>query len=92
MLGVPKKGFLSKWSVRKALNDLITDLHNSNRPLVQVTLSGEELVEERFFLLGFVAGKDIKIEENVWFSELTVFQICLLDEVLAKKQILIMFW
>lgn len=64
----------------------ITDLHNSNMPLVQVTLSGEELVEERFFLLGFVAGKDIKIEENVWFSELTVFQICLLDEVLAKKQ------
>jgi hypothetical protein len=41
------------------------------------------LVEEKFFLLGFVVGKDIEIEENVWFTALTASQISLLNEALA---------
>jgi len=83
-----KRAFSVSGQFRKALNDLITDMHNSNKKLVQVTLSGKKLVEEKFFLLGFVAGKDIKIKENVWFTALTASQISLLSQVLARKQYL----
>jgi hypothetical protein len=85
-LGLSEKGFSVSGSFRKALTDLITDLHNSNRNLVQITLLGEELAEEKFSLIGFVPGKDIKIEENIWFTALTALQISLLNEVLARKQ------
>jgi hypothetical protein len=81
-----KRAFSVSGSFRKALTDLITDLHNSNRNLVQITLLGEELAEEKFSLIGFVPGKDIKIEENIWFTALTALQISLLNEVLARKQ------
>ena len=54
---------------------MITDLHNSNKPLVQVTLFGEIIPEEQFHLLGFVTAKDLNIETN----------ICLKVENLRKK-------
>jgi hypothetical protein len=75
-----KRAFSVSGSFRKALSDLISDLHNSNKPLVQVTILGEKLVEEKFYLLGFVAGEDIKIKENVWFTALTASIISLLNE------------
>ena len=83
-----KRAFSVSGQFRKALNDLITDLHNSNKKLVQVTLSGEKLFEEKFHLLGFVAGKEIKIVKNSWFTVLTASQISLLNEVFARKQYL----
>jgi hypothetical protein len=49
---------------------------------VQITLTGEKLVEERFFLLGFVKGEDIQIEKSVWFMVLDPKQIDLLNECL----------
>ena len=55
-----------KSSFRKALTDLITDLHHSNKPGVQITLDGENLMEEKFFLLGFVKAEDMQIERSVW--------------------------
>ena len=67
-------------SFRKALSDLITDLHNSNKHLIQITLIGEKIIEERFYLLGFVPANIIS-PKNEWFiilnneqiSELNIF-------------------
>jgi len=49
-----KRAFSVSGSFRKALSDLITHLHNSNKPLVQTTLLCEIIPNEKFFLLGFV--------------------------------------
>ena len=43
-----KRALSVSGSFRKALTDLITDLHNSNKPLVQITLDGDKLMEEVF--------------------------------------------
>jgi len=66
-----KKGFAVSGQFRKALNDLITDLHNSNKKLVQVTLGGKILFEEKFCLLGFVPSDVINLLGNIWFSVLS---------------------
>ena len=70
-----KRAFAVSGTFRKALTDLITDLHNSIKPLVQITLLGEKIPEEKFFLLGFVKGKEVKIENNIWFIRLNFEQI-----------------
>ena len=44
-----KRAFSVSGRFCKALTDLITDLHNSNKALVQITLDGEKLIEEKFF-------------------------------------------
>jgi len=58
-----KRAFSVSGSFRKALTDLITDLYNSNKPLIQINLFGERLPEESYFLLCFVAGKELQIEK-----------------------------
>ena len=64
---------------------MITDLHNSNKPLVQITLEGEKLIEERFSLLGFVNGEDIRLEKHIWFMLLNPARIDLLNECLKDR-------
>jgi hypothetical protein len=80
-----KRAFSVSGSFRKALTDLITDLHNSNKPLVQITLFGEIIPEEKYFLLGFVAGKHIKLTEDTWFTILNSEQLDLLTDCLKEK-------
>lgn len=80
-----KRAFSVSGSFRKALADLITDLHNSNKPLVQITLFGEIIPEEKFYLLGFVDGKDLNIEQNTWFTMLSHEQLDLLSDCLKEK-------
>jgi hypothetical protein len=46
-----KRAFSISGSFRKALTDLITNLHNSNKPLVQTTLSGEIILMRSSFCL-----------------------------------------
>ena len=70
-----KRAFSVSGSFRKALTDLITYLHNSNKKLVQVTLSGNILFEEKFHLLGFVNAEVIELEKNCWFALLTLKQV-----------------
>ena len=70
---------------RKVLADLITELHNSNKHLVQVTLMGEAIPEEQFHLLGFAMGKDLHIKNNVWFTILNHEQLDLLTDCLKEK-------
>ena len=80
-----KRAFSVSGSFRKALTDLITDLHNSNKLLVQVNLLGEIIPDEKYYLLGFVAGKDLHIENSVWFTVLTHEQLNLLTDCLEEK-------
>lgn len=79
-----KRAFSVSGSFRKALNDLIRDLHNSNKHLVQITLAGEKLPEEQFFLLGFVPAIVLNIKNEVWFSILEPEQIVGVDKFLEK--------
>lgn len=80
-----KRAFAVSGSFRKALADLITDLHNSNKPLLQTTLSGEIIPEEQFYLLGFVNGLDLQIDENTWFVILNQKQLGKLENCLKEK-------
>jgi hypothetical protein len=79
-----KRAFSVSGSFRKALSDLIMDLHNSNRHLVQVTLSGGFLPEERFYLLGFVGADVIGLGKDVWFAVLDSDQIETLNQYLSS--------
>ena len=69
---------------RRQLSDLIRDLHNSNKHLVQITLAGEKLPEQKFFLLGFVPAIVLNIKNEVWFSILKPEQIVGVDKFLEK--------
>jgi hypothetical protein len=80
-----KRAFAVSGSFRKALADLITQLHNSNKPTAQITLLGEIIPEEKYFLLGFVNGNDLQIEENIWFAILESAQLNLLTNCLKEK-------
>ena len=80
-----KRAFTVSGTFHKALTALITDLHNSNKPLVQVTLLGEIIHEEQYHLLGFVTGKDLYIENNVWFIILSALQLDLLTDCFKEK-------
>ena len=66
---------------------MITDLHNSNKPFVQINLLGEILAKEKFLLLGFVVGKDMKIEEDTWFTILNSKQLDLLRDCLRINRL-----
>jgi hypothetical protein len=79
-----KRAFSVSGSFRQALTDLITDLHNSNKDSIQVTLSGNFLVEERFYLLGFVNGKVLGLEKDCWFALLTMKQIDSVNIILSE--------
>ena len=80
-----KRAFSVSGSFRKALTDLITDLHNSNKSTAQITLLGEIIPEEKYSLLGFVNGTDLLLEENTWFTILNPEQLTLLTDCLKEK-------
>jgi hypothetical protein len=64
---------------------LIRDLHNSNKELVQITLLGEKLPIEKFFLLGFVPADIVDLSAGIWFSLLNAEQIAKVDEFLGDS-------
>lgn len=80
-----KRAFSVSGKFRKALADLINRLHNSNKPLVQTTLLGEIISEEKYHLLGFVKGDDLQIEGTLWFVLLNSKQVSLLGDFLKEK-------
>jgi len=79
-----KRAFSVSGSFRKALTDLITDLHNSNKNTVQTMLSGEIIPEEEYFLLGFVPAAVLNPNSNSWFIILNAEQISAVDKHLEK--------
>jgi len=51
-------------------------MHNSNRQLCQVTLTGDILVQEyRFYVLGFVPANVVRLKKEVWFCKLISEQV-----------------
>jgi hypothetical protein len=81
-----KRGFSVSGQFRKMLTDLINQMHNSNKRLVQVSLSGEILPEEKFHVLGFVSIGVLGLSKDVWFSRLNSEQISSVDEFLSESE------
>jgi hypothetical protein len=75
-----KRAFSVSGQFRKALADLIVNMHNSNRHNSQVSLSGDILDEDKFSVLGFVPIDVVNLSCDVWFSRLDVEQISLVEE------------
>jgi hypothetical protein len=50
-------------------------MHNSNRQMHQVTLSGEVLLGYEFYVVGFVPADVVRLIGNAWFSKLGSEQI-----------------
>ncbi len=78
-----KRAFSVSGRFRQLLHDLITYLHNSNRPLRQTTLTGVLLVEFKFYVLGFVPADVVRLKEGVWFQKLTSGQVDSMEQYLA---------
>jgi len=81
-----KRAFSVSGQFRKALTDLINYLHNSNKRMLQVTLSGEVLPEEQYYLLGFVGAEVLKMAKDCWFAVLTLEQIGYLDNYFSQRR------
>jgi len=58
-------------------------MHNSNRQLQQVTLSGEALLEYKFYVIGFVPADVVWLKGDVWFADLDSAQIRSVGQFLA---------
>ena len=58
-------------------------MHNSNRQMRQVTLSGEVLVEFRYYVIGFVPVDVVRLRKDVWFSKLNSEQVDSVGEFLS---------
>ncbi len=80
-----KRAFAVSGQFRKAVTDLITDLHNSNKKTIQITLSGEKIAEECYFLLGFMSAELLEIKPASWFVVLNSKQILKVFEHFEKK-------
>ena len=64
-------------------NFWIITMHNSNRRLRQVTLSGEVLPEYRFYGIGFVPADVVRLKKDVWFSKLNSEQVDSVEQFLV---------
>ena len=61
-------------------------MHNSNRRLRQVTLSGEALLKYKFYVIGFVPADIVRLKEDFWFERLDSEHVGLEDEFLARNR------
>ncbi|UCE15596.1 MAG: hypothetical protein JSV12_06905 [Candidatus Bathyarchaeota archaeon] len=73
---------------RRLLSDLIKYLHNSNRQLRQITLSGEIIQEEKFHVIGFVPADVIRLNKDIWFKKLDSDQVSSIDKFLTISPVL----
>ena len=78
-----KRAFSVSGLFRQLLHDLINTMHNSNPKLRQVTLSGEVLLEFRYYVIGFVPADVVRLKKDVWFSKLNSEQVDSVDQFLA---------
>jgi hypothetical protein len=81
-----KRAFSVSGQFRRMLSDLIEALHNSNKRMVQVSLSGETLPEEKFSVLGFVPIDVVGLTEDVWFRMLDSEQIDSVEQFLSESK------
>ena len=80
-----KRAFSVSGLFRQLLHDLIEYMHNSNRQLRQVTLSGEILEEYKFHVIGFVPADVVRLKKDVWFSRLTSEQVDSVEQFLSDS-------
>ena len=80
-----KRAFSVSGLFRQLLHDLINTMHNSNRQLRQVTLSGEVLLEYRYYVIGFVPADVVRLKKDVWFSKLSCEQVDSVDQFLEES-------
>jgi len=80
-----KRAFSVSGLFRQLLSDLIKYMHNSNRLLQQVTLSGEALLEYKFYVIGFVPADVVRLEKDVWFRKLGSEQIFSIEQFLSSS-------
>ena len=66
------------------LSNLIESLKSSKRQLHQVTLSGEIIEENKFYVLGFVSAEVLGFGKEVWFMKLTNEQIDSVEQFLSS--------
>lgn len=81
-----KRAFSVSGAFRQMLSDLIEALHNSNKRMVQVSLSGEVIPEEKFSVIGFVPIHVIALTKDVWFKMLNSEQIDSVDQFLSESK------
>jgi len=82
-----KRAFSVSGQFRKALTDLIMYLHNSNKKLVQISLIGGIIPEERFHMIGFIPAIFIHLTREEWFAQLDSEQIKKVDDYFSTKWI-----
>ena len=80
-----KRAFSVSGEFRQMLSALIEALNSSKRELCQVTLSGEIIEENKFYVLGFVSGEALGFRKEVWFMKLTNEQIDSVEEFLSIR-------
>lgn len=61
-------------------------MHNSNRQLRQVTLSGEVLFEHGFHVIGFVPVDVVRLKRDIWFSKLDSEQVDSVEQFLSGSE------
>jgi len=61
-------------------------MHNSDRRLRQVTLSGEVLLEYKFCVIGFVPADVVRLKKDVWFRKLSSEQVGSVEQFLASSE------
>jgi len=81
-----KRAFSVSGLFRQLLHGLIITMHNSNRQLRQVTLSGEVLLECKFYVIGFVPADVVRLKKDVWFSKLNSEQISEIEKFLSESK------
>jgi hypothetical protein len=59
-------------------------MHNSNHQTVQITLTGEKIKEETFYVLGFVSAEVIGLKKEMWLCKLNSEQISKVEQELDK--------
>jgi len=64
------------------LTDLINNMYNSNKHMIQVSLFGKVLPEEKFYLLGFVPADVVGLKKDIWFAALNSEQVESFDQYL----------
>jgi hypothetical protein len=77
---------LFEYCHKNPLYDLIEALHNSNKHMVQVSLSGEILPEEKFHVLGFVPIGMLDMLKSIWFCTLNDGQIDSVEQYLSGSR------
>jgi hypothetical protein len=77
-----KRAFSVSGRFRKLLTDLINELRILKQRIGQITLFGELVPEEKFYVLGFVSAKIIALSEDVWFKKLEIERVALIQRFL----------